>query len=865
MTDKYSDLVSLYRTKLKLQRRGNIELEIRFKDISKFIFEKVYKALPPDSDVADTKTINIIENVVVKDINIPMSMIIKEIKFDGGEKVETNTQKVKIRTINDCQLSYSVNLSEELPYTNLVTTKSHSIIRIKWRKSTNIVIDSVTWRLDLTVVYSLYGSDASRIKGIKDKVFGMTFDELMVFNETKHDCGKVSYEVEMELMPIDPMLLRSSNISFAIDHILTTINPGHSHVSSINTALQSVSMLLHGYKSETVSIKRILPSVVALTRNEYRAIYPPIDYFFTNKVDGKRSVMIIKGNKGVVVNDEIIEFIASVESDIVLDGEWLPISESIYGGKFMAFDIMRNGDPVTKLTFEGRIALLPQVTAAINQHFPCEMKKYIQIKDVADIESAAKTMVAMSNGDGLILVNPGSPYTETKTYKWKSLEHNTIDFLVKKAPITALGKPPFVNRPGFDIYLLFVGIDTDRVKRFKMTFCPGYNELFEKSEENYIPIQFSSTSAPYAYIYYHPTNSAYDISNRIVEMRCISDDTAVSGTAASSTAGVYAKWEIVSIRHDRDIDLINGRYFGNDYRIAELTWINYIDKFPLEELWNPSNVYFTSEKDDMYKNGVDFITHVKYKFMIEKIINMRLVIDICAGKGQDLHKYGKSKVHHLVAIDNDKAAISELVRRVMTNEKQHQYHMAINTIVGDMTKPQSVIQQLLNINIVPQSANAIVCNLAIHYLINSIESMQNLIAFMKTMLVKGGTVLITCFFGEFVHHLFELEKVNPGESWDAYENDVLKYSLVRKYTGDLAAAGQQIDVLLPFTKGEYYTENLVNTQRLTEEFKKFNFTLHECNSIGKYIDEYMGRKDIKFNEDDRKYLSLYGVLVYKLL
>jgi len=146
-----------------------------------------------------------------------------------------------------------------------------------------------------------------------------------------------------------------------------------------------------------------------------------------------------------------------------------------------------------------------------------------------------------------------------------------------------------------------------------------------------------------------------------------------------------------------------------------------------------------------------------------------------------------------------------------------------------------------------------------------VESMQNLIQFMKMMLVKGGTVLITCFFGEFVHRLFTSEKIGVGESWNVYNKDVLKYSLTRKYDGDLAAAGQQIDVLLPFTKGEYYTENLVNVQRLIDEFAKFSFAVHEHNSMGNYLDEYMERKNIKFDENDRKYLSLYGVLVFKLL
>ena len=55
----------------------------------------------------------------------------------------------------------------------------------------------------------------------------------------------------------------------------------------------------------------------------------------------------------------------------------------------------------------------------------------------ADVKKEYKT-------DGIILVEPGKSYRETKNYKWKSLHDTTIDFLAMKCPKSIIGKAPFI-------------------------------------------------------------------------------------------------------------------------------------------------------------------------------------------------------------------------------------------------------------------------------------------------------------------------------------------------------------------------------------------------------------------------------------
>jgi hypothetical protein len=170
------------------------------------------------------------------------------------------------------------------------------------------------------------------------------------------------------------------------------------------------------------------------------------------------------------------------------------------------------------------------------------------------------------------------------------------------------------------------------------------------------------------------------------------------------------------------------------------------------------------------------------------------------------------------------------------------------------------------------SADAFVCNLAVHYFLADVSSMRNFVALARGSVKVGGQVILTVLLGEAVHAAFTSDRTALGESWDIFEGGgaappTRKFSLRRLYASEkLEAAGQRIGVLLPFSEGRYYEEFLVNTKALTSEFTSRGFSLTASTNAAKSIPDFEARNRALagiLTEGDRKWLSFYGDLIYQ--
>ncbi len=573
--------------------------------------------------------------------------------------------------------------------------------------------------------------------------------------------------------------------------------------------------------------------------------------------------------------------------------------------------------------------------------------------------------------DGIILAKPGQPYTETESYKWKPTDQEGIDFLARRCPKGIRGQEPFVDRPGFELHFLFNGINTDLYAALALRPCPGYDELFGRDArvESYFPIQFQPSNMPMAYLYWHPTSSG-PIDGKIVDLRpgsvsggapklviakaadaraadaktadaksvaaknASKPATAASKPAASSKTATassktatasktaapplphqFVNWVLMRVRHDREGDQLTGRYFGNDYRVAELTWLNTIDPFPVEQLWGEedptgSSSYFAREKTGIYKAQTAFISYVKTQ-RIETLRHSNVVVELCSGAGADVGRFMSADIRSLIAVEQDRGAAAEMLRRKYSHIKRRQESrsrgrrterydagasrpgrgMAMSMIIADVSRPfaetAALIRRAAGIVAGPV-ADGVVMNLALHYFMGSVESMRNIAALCIDIVKIEGTVSFTAMFGAAVHALFQEHKIAEGASWDVRrgaetattaapslqptargveDGSVLQYSLKRMYKGDtLTAAGQKIGVLLPFSNGKYYEEYLVNVRALETEFHARGFKTVIITPMSKYFDTFQAHNPNVASEltaDDRKYVSLYGEIVFR--
>lgn len=892
-----NDLVLLYRR--QLQNKGtNIELEVRFQKVTQAFFTMIFKKCMSDPAIFKTAKLTQVISTIKTESNVPAGtlrpMRIREIEFVGGvKKKERIVSKVPL-----CQPfrapAYNVALSSETGDSQSFIADESVLIRTKARVSFMLTIPAVNkadgdfeWRLDLTVVRKIAGGDAGNsLKGIVKDMFKAEppFDETNLFMLLASSDVYLA-EVEAEFMGPEHVLdtVRPADITSVVNFVLNMADPSAVQAVSIQSAIYFAASqiitspgYLRMFETE-LGLKRLLPVSVALTRESYGSIFPPVGYFVTDKADGVRALAIVKDRQGFIITASnrydyqssapsgFQEFTSSIKNhadDTIVDGE-LCVKDGVF--HFYAFDvIMCNGVNMSPMTMAERLASLdPAVQALKNKNVPISAKAYQRVTDgsPAGLEKLFRYVYEKKYDysiDGMMISNPDSSYVDTTTLKWKSSEHITIDFLARRAPSSVLGKKPFIDDPGHKLYILCVGIRSDLFRSLGFKMFPWYNELFSlKDSEAYIPIPFAPSDTPYAFMYQHP-NEGVAIDGHIVEMRRVLDD-------KSRT------WEMTRRRDDRQVEMAGKKYFGNDFRVAEETWMLTSNPIELRHLWSGvESSYFQNKKDDIYTAQTALNSSVKGR-LIRMLNHKRWVVDLGAGKGQDLHRYFNSQILNVIAVDKDSAALTELVNRKYMiaakpphrNEKKVLSGTTVFILVADINdKDAGVNESLLALGMPPQGADAVVCNMAMHYFMSTAASLQHFVSVVAGSVKPGGLVILTAFIGEAVHKLFIDEKIAPNACWNMYESGVLKYSIKRLYTSKtLETAGQKIGVMHPFSKGEYYEEYLVNTKALTAEFGFQHCTVVSKASFSESVAEFTARDAAKatlLTDADLKYSSLYG-------
>jgi hypothetical protein len=771
----------------------------------------------------------------------------------------------------------------------------------------------------MTIVRQITGSSAdSVLSDIVNKMFksNPTKDADKVIKSLGLDDEKnapsrflYKYEIEIEFNGIkdssgklltdqSSAILRPIDITNAAELIILSADPDITKDLWIQEEVYNIAKYIispAGYQARfknELGLKRLLPQVLSVNKTSYKNIYPPKGYFITDKADGIRAICIIRGDKNIIItSDQLFEFQKPQKNNneghgtTIVDGELI---QSENHKEFLIFDvIVINEENMADKPFEERFKYFQHAKSIlVSSGINAQTKKFIRLaSDESLVPSIMKEeiegILKNSNNpdkkykiDGLIFIEPGKNYVSTHSYKWKDFENNTVDFLVKRAPSSILGKEPYVDTKEYKIYLLFVGIDKNLRQSLNIQFCPGYKDIFRtfNYDSDYFPIQFSPSGSPYAYIFRHKSDE--DIDNKIVEMRCASKENICIDM--SGRIGI-TNWGIVKIREDRQRDLLTNQYFGNDFFVAEMIWLNYLDPFSVDQLWNgPSADYFINNKANTYKAQTALISFMKSEVM-ESISQSKTVIDIGIGKGQDLGRYFKYKIHNLIAIDKDPAALSSLVTRkydiVKSNKRNKnikQFSTHIQIIVADINEEYPVnIAKLESAGFILETAQAVVCNLAVHYFMSSIESIRNFITFIKMVIGVGGIVVLTFMDGKRVHNLFKSNNISEGQYWKYFEGESNKYSIKRMYGGDkkeIEPSGQKISVLLPFSNGIHYEEYLVNTDTLRKEFESKDFRQISLSYADSFLREFKSRNKLmadSLSEGDKEYISLYGEMRFK--
>jgi hypothetical protein len=865
-------LVSQYQAAVA-EAQGHVELELRCEGLDSDGFISLYNRMKDKQGVVE-HTINIISDTGDRDY----TKLIRTIKISNGEVTsdmysKKRRYKAPMTFPGDMKIRAGISIESSAAKFNSAT---NAVVRFKNR----ISWDLGRWRLDMTAVRQHTLSQIStQMKAIRDEMFpvGQTAENYI---ELLPDSA-TSYEVELEFI--------GTNLTAADFATADVLLGGETGNEAYQSLIRKIADVIYppdvavSFSHKSNRLKQLGNQVMSLSRNQYYSeIWPPVGYLVTDKADGLRCMVYCEGDKmHFLLSDKMMSFGGR-------DGKTnVPVTiadAELLGDRIFVFDVlMVEGKAVADLPMSTRIGSLDRVVETM-KGFDCNVapsaKKYVTIQDGKFEEgfSAVWNQPRDYTVDGLIISSPVDGYVETKNYKWKPMDQNTIDFLAIKCPSGLLGIHPYDKIDGKTLYLLFVGISRGVMSKIGLSFIKKYKSVFPITEGAYFPIQFSPSANPYAYLYY---DSRDDLDRKIVELvrEAAVDTAAVADEAKIVGSMMPGEWKLVRVRDDRKME---SNYFGNDFRVAEITYMNHVDPFYFEDLWKSQNTYFRGVASTIYEASNKFKRYVISVVMKDHFTSARRVVDLAAGRGADLHRLMELNVREAIFVDIDPTAISELIRRKFAFFKQRQrtgrrYHgryddnfetaesMIVHAMVADLKTPyEKTIGRMRDFGALPGSCDGAVCNFAFHYMCDTNEHIHNFLQLVGTLLAKDGVLMITVMDGQRVFDL--LADLKTGEQWTAMAGERPQYAIKKKFTGaNLAKYGQTISVLLPFSD-EMYDEPLCNVANLTVVAKKYNLALELSLPFNEYLEQFSRADSSLFGrltDVDKHYIGLHQMLTFR--
>jgi ASC-1-like (ASCH) protein len=830
-----------------------VELELRFNitdvDTYKTLLQKI------TGDVTIEQSINFIDS------NEDGNRIYTIPFVNGAKKTPIYSRKKRLVSARrfDNVLPYKIAVSLEMD-TSPFAVDVANMARVKLRRSVRPP-ELPDWRVDFTLVKNMDtpASIKNNVKQFKaDMLYPINADTFI--DKAPWEAAD-SLELEIEHIPTGSnKKLQQSSVDDVIKYLLGALGDSHHNAYALQEKVYQIALLMvekkrqSGFRSRK-GLRDLYNKVIELNRSNYfTKVFPNItDFYLLDKADGERTLMLADKDTLSAVGSQVttIPLDETSTAQTLFDAEFV-------NGKYYVFDVMvYEGENLMKNDTSVRVSYIDKIVAK----YPlCIAKPMIPL--TSDYQSQISKMWGGGKGndnyetDGLIFTPKKGGYKTMKSWKWKPLDHMSIDFLVKRPP-NLDGVSPYHKKKGHTMLFLFSGINNQTYNRLRMTPVTKYKEMFPRQGmHQYFPIQFSPSDDPYAYIYYHPDDSKIplkEVMDNVCEFKRVNLD-------AEPT------WQMMRVRIDRKPDVSKGTYFGNSSFVAEYTWLNWQNPLLFADLIMSSSDYmdmgyFKEEKLAMYKPMTGFNSFVKTN-LINRFANASWLVDIMSGKGQDMFRVSNAKIKNALFIDGDSHAISELVSRKHGFQRVKHFNTKVYTKVIDMsTDSAKIIDSVKQLGVPVGGFDIAMCNFAIHYLMNTPSNVRNIVSLVDGMVKHGGSFMFTSFDGEQVFKTLKTKK-----KWDVKEGDVLKYSIEKKYTSkSLSPVGQKIGVLLPFSGGNMYDEYLVNYKHLFKEFKKKGFVVTESASFSKFLPKFEKESKLygKMTDGDKQFVSLYRYAILK--
>lgn len=610
--------------------------------------------------------------------------------------------------------------------------------------------------------------------------------------------GKKHFEFEVELVFNKDFVYSEDIISPLVSHldetISTIIKTRQQNFMSISNTEKRLVLSL--YKELTSTYYFIGAQPETLHKDQISSLND--NYAVTAKIDGDRQFMFVDKNYNCYFIDNNLKNIRKTSlktktyRNCLLDGE-LVCSDKVI--QFYAFDILFfNGSDlrgIDEFNLQKRYKLVQDIERDLepNNLFLYKTKPYI----FGNVFMGAKKLYDDQKSnyklDGLIFVPANSAYPKTKKWngllKWKPSEMTTIDF--------------WSIRDNTNKWKLFVQKsfkdEKSNVKSKQVLF--DLEKLCgEKSEF----VTFETTIDEHMV---DQTTKQEFLSETVIEF--LFDKK-------------LGKFVPIRTRWDKTQD---SKKHGNYYTVACDIW---------KSIWNPisleylSNYHYNpvSSKDTnqtpMYMNMRQYHNKVKQHLYNTYCNNIDSLVELCSGKGGDLHKWYHNHIKRVDGYDNHQPSINEAYKRLKQLNDQYSTQLNYNFYLMDLRSQELELKQNFDYDVVS-------CQFGLHYFYESEKMIKNIIKTISTLLKTNGVFIGTILDDSLVNGLLVDKKYEHK-----MENEI-SFSISKKTVTDFS---DQIDVYL---SGDNYLTNasheyLIQFEYLTQLCQEYELELIDTATFG---------------------------------
>ena len=533
-----------------------------------------------------------------------------------------------------------------------------------------------------------------------------------------------------------------------------------------------------------------------LHKNHLSKLYQE-EYSVTDKADGDRMMMLIDKNRNIYFIDNNMNEVMKTDiksnnyHSCLIDGELIRSENDI---KFYAFDLIAYNEQDirgnTNFLLKQRLEITNDIVNNMSsENYKIFTKKFL-FKNVFLGSEVILNDIGNKpyNNDGLIYTPVNEPYPVSKKWKsllkWKPAELNTIDFYsVKENDVWKLyvqhqitSENKLENKKNNTECVLFDinKLCPNPIKLDEITFQTSFDE---------------NTIDP-------TTNNKYE-SNTVIEYVWDFND---------------KKFKPLRTRWDKTA---NPKKHGNFSSIACDIWNNIHNPIEKELIFK----FTTYNKEDKYFEKMRrFHNRVKEMLYNKYTTNSDNLLELCSGKGGDMHKWINNEIKNIDGYDVSEKNIAECNKRLEQMKHKIQ-NFNYNFYKLDLTDENSCdIISKKN----AEGYDNICCNFGIHYFFQSQNTLDNIINIFEKNLKTGGHIILSFMDDSKIDELF----AGKETTFDTKDGEIV-YFMKKENTE--SKFGKNLRVVLNGNNilGEGSNEYIINFQEFVNKMATRNFKVVE--------------------------------------